>query len=716
MSHEIRTPMNGVIAAGDLALASENLPTDIHRYLEIINTSAHSLLRVIDDILDCSKIESGKMTLERQPFYLFDVLDRLVEIFISKAQEKHIELLLDIDHTVPSLMVGDALRLQQILTNLVSNAFKFTPKGSVVIGISSEQENDHLVILKFYIRDTGVGIDLERQAHLFEPFQQGDTSTTRKYGGTGLGLTIAGRLVEMMGGEIWLESEPGQGSTFYFTVTLIQRKGWQHEIFMPEIRGLRVLLVDDNPLCLQVVKKMLLPLECQVVTATSGQEALEKIRQNLHTEEKFELVLLDWRMDGMDGLSLAALIRSQGIDNLPIILMSAFGKSQELSQLDAAEIDIFLVKPIRRTDLISALNTLFEENRLRSTAPIGDFYPSAKLSGRKILVVEDNDTNQLVVKTILENSGMMVDIVENGRQAVAAVKNQTYDVVLMDVQMPEMDGYEATKIIRSDPTLTKLPIVAMTANAMLEDKEKCFQVGMNAYISKPISQNKLLQVIRQIVEGISSDEVKQTRSPELVGAADDLLQLSGIDTRESLVRLGISQSMFRHVLASFAEDFADFTIVLQDAWNENDHETVKRLIHKIKGSAGSIGALRLHETASVIDVLCKKGLMPDQAQMSMLEISLAEVLDSIADIAEDSSGKGGSQALRIIEPDQLAQAFTTLAEALDHALLENIGNSFNLVKKCVQGWEIDDLGKLIAVYQYDEAGEKLKEIREKLDT
>ena len=716
MSHEIRTPMNGVIAAGDLALAADNLPTNISRYLEIINSSAHSLLRIIDDILDCSKIESGKMTMEKQPFYLFDVLDRLVEIFISKAQAKHIELLFDIDNNIPSLMVGDAHRLQQILTNLISNALKFTSKGSVIIGISSKQENDHLVNLEFFVKDTGSGIDHKRQLHLFEPFQQGDSSTTRKYGGTGLGLTIASRLVEMMGGEIWLESESGQGSTFYFTITLTQRKGWQNDILLPEISGLRVLLVDDNPFCLDAIKKILLSFDCQVLTAESGQEALEIIKQNKGIKQEIELLLLDFELDGLDGLSLVGLIRSLGIDEMPIIMMSAFGKTQEISRFDTAEIDMFLVKPVFRRDLSSALNTLLEENRLRISVAGSSqsFSDPARLSGLKVLVVEDNKTNQLVVRTILKKFGMIVDIVENGRQAVEAVNKYTYEAVLMDVQMPEMDGYEATKIIRGNPSFTDLPIVAMTANATAQDKEKCLQAGMDDYVSKPISQNKLLRVILRMVNRVKEkgSRVTVTFSPESL--QDDKLSLPGIDTREALDRLGISQSMFRHVLGSFAEDFVDFGSKLQETWDRHDLEGMQKLVHKIKGSSGSIGAAKLQELADEIDAACKKGLIPDYAQISTLQLSVAEVLESIDNAAENDSSPGGKE-LQIINRDNLARALTDLADALDQALLENISDSFAMVKKYAEGWEIDDLEKMIAVYQYDEAGKKLREIREKLN-
>ncbi len=721
MSHEIRTPMNGVIAAGDLAMTAENLPVNIRRYLEIINTSAHSLLRIIDDILDCSKIESGKMTLEKQPFYLFDILDRLVEIFISKAQEKHIELLLDIDSNVPSLLIGDAHRLKQILTNLVSNALKFTKKGSVIIGISCEKENDHLVTLKFYIRDTGIGIERKRGKRLFEPFQQGDSSTTRKYGGTGLGLTIAGRLVEIMGGKIWLESEPGSGSTFYFTITLVQRKNRQYEIFLPEIRGLRVLVVDDNPLCLKVVEKMLVSLECRVFTAESARKALEYIQQNQDKEQEIELLLLDWRLDGMDGLSLAALIRSQGISKLPIILMSAFGTAQELSQLAAADIDIFLVKPIRLTDLIGAIKTLLEENRLRGSVVDSSRQSGrlAELLGRKILLVEDNKTNQLVARTILENFGMRVDVAKNGRQAVEAVKKQSYDLVLMDIQMPEMDGYEAGRIIRSDPSFSELPIIAMTANDQMEDRERCLQAGMNDHLCKPISQNKLLQVIRQAIGRATKERNRRkgmlSDSPESGVSSTDIMNLPGIDTGEALSRLGISRDMFRHVLASFAEDFMNFTHKMQDAGNNNDFETAKKLIHKIKGSSGSIGAVKLHEAAGRIDALCKKGLMPDQSQINVMEAALGEVLDSIANIVKNSNAEA-EKPLHVHDQEKLDESLTALAQALDQAILENINNAFAGVKKYAGGWEINDLEKLIAVYQYDDAGQKLKKIREKLDT
>ncbi len=721
MSHEIRTPMNGVIAAGDLALAADNLPDNIRRYLEIINNSAYSLLQVIDDILDCSKIESGNMTLEKKPFYLAEVLDRLLEIFVGKAQTKNIELLLDLDYTAPALLVGDSLRLLQILVNLVGNALKFTKTGSVVIGISSKPDDEQQIVVEFYVRDTGIGIEPERRQHLFEPFQQGDASTTRKYGGTGLGLTIAKRLVERMGGRIWFKSEPGQGSTFYFTISQVQPRILSQEISAPDIAGVRVLLVDDNPLCLDVVKKMFVPLDCRVFTATSGKDGLEIIMKNLGTEKEIELALLDWRLEGMDGVALAALLRARGVSDMAIILMSAFGRAQELSRRDASGIDIFMAKPIRRLDLFSAITTLVEQKRLRGSAAgfARDLDPGDGLRGLKVLVVDDNKTNQLVVRTILENCGMLVEVAGNGRQAVEAVMEQGYDVVLMDVQMPEMDGYEATKIIRGDPSLASLPIIAMTAHTTHEDREKCFQAGMNDYIGKPISQNMLLRVIGRMVAGTPAHDRPQIvelcrgAEPEKIGA--DIMALPGIDSREALARLGISQAMFEHVLSSFYNDFSDFGDTLKAAWKKDDFEDVKKLVHKLKGSSGSIGAVGLYETVSELDRLCKKDIMPDPAQIGALEISLAEVLGSIAAGISEKNEGAGEKELRAMDREHLAPALKELEQALDQALLENIRECFSLVKKYSEGREVNDLEKLIAVYQYDEAQEKLNEIREKLD-
>ncbi|MBF0227664.1 MAG: response regulator [Desulfobacterales bacterium] len=502
MSHEIRTPMNGVIAAADLAL-SEDLPPKLDHYLTIIHSSAYSLLGIINDILDFSKIDAGKLDLEKRPFILYDILDALANMFGTKTMDKNIELVIDIEAEVPTALYGDPLRLQQILTNLIGNAIKFTDKeGTVILSVKPVEISSKMATLKFCVKDTGIGMTPKQRSKLFQPFIQADSSTTRKYGGTGLGLSISKQLVQLMGGEIWVKSKINKGSKFYFTVKLERQSKEKEQIFSlsDEIKKLQVLIIDD---CLQtglIIQKILKSFQLKSDWLPSGKEALTKLQQH----NSFNLILIDWRMPEIDGIEIIKIIRKDLKLDIPIILMSAFSSELDKFKTNEMHIDGVLSKPINPSSLFNAIIDLFAKKtvieREEKTVVTKESIYKNRLQGIKVLVAEDNLTNQDIAQAIFDKAKIPITIVNNGEEAVFAVQKQNFDVVLMDIQMPVMDGYAATKKIRDNPKFSSLPIVAMTANAMKGDEEKCINIGMNGYVSKPIKQDILFHTIWRVLE------------------------------------------------------------------------------------------------------------------------------------------------------------------------------------------------------------------------
>jgi len=507
MSHEIRTPMNGVIAAAELAL-SEKMSPRAERYLEIIQSSAYSLLGIINDVLDFSKIEADKLDIETRPFLLDKVIDRITDVFMTEAAGKRIELLVDIDLEAPNALIGDPLRLQQILKNLVSNAVKFTDIGGIIlVRVTESEKSADRTTLTFSVKDTGIGIAPKYLSRLFKPFSQVDTSSTREYEGTGLGLSICKRLVEMMGGKIWVESELGKGSTFSFTVCFSRQSADQKQKLVPppDIQHLNVLVVDDCADSRLIMQKMLESFGLRVKSVSSGEESIEALKENETRKEPFELVVIDWLMPGLSGIETSKKIRKELKLTIPIILMTAFGKENEMLDAEKAGINAFLTKPIHQSTLFNAIMDTFGKKALKIEEKEKHITTRASiyknfLRGIRILVAEDNPTNQEIALAILKGAGIVVEIAKNGKKAVEALQRSRFDAVLMDIQMPEMDGYEATRIIRKDPKFKSLPIIAMTAHAMKGDEEKCLEAGMDGYVSKPISQDRLFHTIWKSME------------------------------------------------------------------------------------------------------------------------------------------------------------------------------------------------------------------------
>jgi two-component system sensor histidine kinase/response regulator len=620
MSHEIRTPMNAVIGMAYLALKTELTPKQ-QDYLNKIQSSANSLLGIINDILDFSKIEAGMLDMESVDFQLEDTLDNISTLVGIKTQENELELLFKTDASVPTALVGDPLRLGQILINLSNNAVKFTEVGEIVVSTELVKKDNAQVTLKFSVQDTGVGMTSEQAAKLFQPFMQADASTTRKYGGTGLGLTISKRLAEMMGGEIWVESEQGRGSTFSFTANfgLGQEKARKQYKPAYELRGMKVLVVDDNATSRNILQEMLESFTFEVTVAASGPEGIAEL-ENAKVDKPFELVVMDWKMPGMDGIEASRQIKDhEGLSKIPaIILVTAYGREEIMQQAEEVELDGFLLKPVNPSMLFDTIIQAFGE-AVPETSRIAqkseqETEASEHIRGANVLLVEDNEINQQVAKEILEGAGLNVALAADGQEGVNAVKESNYDVVLMDVQMPVMDGYTATREIRKDKQFKDLPIIAMTAHAMAGDEDKSLKAGMNGHVTKPIDPDQLFSTLQKWVKPVAAQAAVQKppvheASPEpdqTVPHEDELPEtLPGFDLEAGLKRLQGNRRLYRKLLVDFGANYTETAAEIRKTLDANDFDQAHSLVHNIKGLAGNLEATDLQAAAVEMEKLVK---------------------------------------------------------------------------------------------------------------
>ncbi len=729
MSHEIRTPLNGIIGATDLVL-SENCPEAVRRYLKIIQSSAYSLLGIINDILDFSKIEAGKLELETRIFSMDGVADYLANIFARKAWSKQTELLFDIDPRIPERIVGDPLRLQQILVNLVGNSVKFTENGFIVAGVSLNALKADSADIRFWVNDSGVGIAQNRLESLFEAFIQADASTTRKYGGTGLGLTICKQLVEMMGGRLKASSRPNEGSVFSFEIRLPVPPGTVSiaSRYKSAFQGRFALLLDHSSIRRPMMEKLLSSLGFSVESVENPQNGIQKWISGQEQNQPIDVLFVDSSSIDGHGGRLAGDIRKIAQAGTAVLIMNQNDCPETGILNETIENIVFLPKPVLYHHLAESLLSLFgssaQKSELNRGAVCVDKKAAARLQGITILLAEDNKTNQDVLSAILRSAGVLVHIAENGRQAFEAFKKKRFDAILMDVQMPEMDGYETTKEIRkfeagggcetqrgSPPFRT--PIIALTAHAMREYEERCISAGMDAYVAKPIRKELLFKALTRFVAPKQS--VPEKRPSEETDFDCDLPdQIEGVDISRILNELRIDRRTLKDILIGFLNSNKTIMHTIRRAFAKNDFSTIRSAAHSLKGGAGNISAERLMDAAAELETKIKAGssVKDVEAGIERLGRRLDQVLNAIQKL-ECAPKSGPYVQLPKPRSNKLRALFKDMRNALENADPVAVKNYLNALKQYYNDPEIESLEECVSSYEYENALEVLQTIRKK---